>query len=202
LIQAVVFDLGNVLFNIDFDLPLQAFSNHTNSSIPEIKAAIKNPLFESYERGKTSTEALVEYVNKEWSCDLSIASFEKLWCSILRDQHPKMEELLVKLQSKYRLAALSNTNQTHQAVWTVRFENLLQHMDFVLCSHECGYIKPEAPIFELLIEKLAIPPETILFLDDVGKNVKGARELGLQAFQTYQYEEVYKCLNQHLELQF
>jgi putative hydrolase of the HAD superfamily len=50
-------------------------------------------------------------------------------------------------------------------------------------SCEAGAIKPEPAIFEHVLEMLALPAPRVLFIDDVDRNVEGARQLGLHALQ-------------------
>ena len=48
-------------------------------------------------------------------------------------------------------------------------------------SCEVGFVKPERQIYDHLLLKLAVPASQVLFVDDVGDNVEGARAAGLRA---------------------
>jgi putative hydrolase of the HAD superfamily len=51
----------------------------------------------------------------------------------------------------------------------------------VVDSAFVGSRKPEARIYELTLERIGLPAEACLFIDDLAHNIEGARELGLQA---------------------
>lgn len=51
----------------------------------------------------------------------------------------------------------------------------------VFCSGEFGVSKPEAAIFHRCAERLGLPLETIMFVDDKRDNTEAARALGMQA---------------------
>ncbi|WP_406864358.1 HAD family phosphatase [Streptomyces sp. HUAS MG47] len=53
--------------------------------------------------------------------------------------------------------------------------------DPVVISGEVGLRKPLAPVYELTLERLGVPAERTLFLDDAEPNVLGARAVGMQA---------------------
>ena len=53
-------------------------------------------------------------------------------------------------------------------------------LDPVVISGEVGLRKPHAAIFELALERLGLPADRVLFIDDAEPNVLGARDVGLQ----------------------
>jgi putative hydrolase of the HAD superfamily len=55
--------------------------------------------------------------------------------------------------------------------------------DVIVYSHETGWIKPDPLIYGFACQRLCVPPQMAVFVDDVQANVDGARELGLQAIK-------------------
>lgn len=53
-------------------------------------------------------------------------------------------------------------------------------LDPVVISGEVGLRKPHAAIFELALDRLDLPAERVLFIDDAEPNILGARAVGLQ----------------------
>jgi HAD superfamily hydrolase (TIGR01509 family) len=53
--------------------------------------------------------------------------------------------------------------------------------DVQVYSCDLGLVKPDEAIYDRLIEELAVAPARILFVDDIGANVEGAKRAGLQA---------------------
>lgn len=56
------------------------------------------------------------------------------------------------------------------------------HFDVVVISYEVGCAKPEPRIFEITLDRLGVPPEQALFVDDRAENIEGARRLGIDTF--------------------
>ena len=67
------------------------------------------------------------------------------------------------------------------------FSSALQRFDFlawfrgILISGECGIIKPDPRIYELLIERFGLDPRRTVYIDDVEANVAAARPFGMHA---------------------
>ena len=49
----------------------------------------------------------------------------------------------------------------------------------VVQSCMVGLKKPEQPIFDLILKKLEVEPHEAVFLDDLGRNLKTARLMGM-----------------------
>jgi len=55
--------------------------------------------------------------------------------------------------------------------------------DVLIWSYQHRVVKPDAEIYELLLEKLGTAPEETLFLDDKLENIEAARRMGIQGLQ-------------------
>jgi len=58
---------------------------------------------------------------------------------------------------------------------------LLEHFDHITFSYELKLVKPDAAIYQDMIQGLGIAPKEGLFFDDRAENVEGARAVGLEA---------------------
>lgn len=100
---------------------------------------------------------------------------------------PGTREMLEKLQGVFRMGILSNF--THAPV----IKDLLERMglgsffDIVLVSGAIGFRKPLPLVFEMLVEKLGVEKQQLLYVgDDPESDVMGARQAGLRpVWMTY-----------------
>ncbi len=76
-----------------------------------------------------------------------------------------------------KVAAVTNSWRSRAA------QRVSSHFDLVIESHLEGTRKPEARIFRLLIERSGVTPDRIVFLDDIGVNLKAAREMGMHTIK-------------------
>lgn len=170
-IKAVVFDLGQVLIQLDFSEVMAALGLPPQQSISEwLKNMDAWKNYDSFERGQV-TEGDFFKPNPQ---------LKSVWNSVLRDAIPDADGLLNALKKRVKIFALTNTNETHlrYAVSTYPF---LAHFERVFSSHEIGARKPEPEIYQFVEKALGIEGTGLLFIDDREENVLGARALGWHA---------------------
>ena len=98
-------------------------------------------------------------------------------------------DLIHRLHGHYRLAVLSNS-PAGLAQWLVEWQ-MLDLFEIVFCSGDEGVAKPDPKSFELTLERLGVPPQDAVFIDDTLENVKAARHLGLHAILFTTAEHLY-----------
>lgn len=189
-VDFVIFDLGNVLIDIDYQRSLSLIKAELPSTFHERVAGCYAAEFhKAYERGEIDSpgfrNAFRDYFEQSWTD----AEVDYLWNSLLGELPAHRLELVRKLKSRYQVGILSNTNEIHvEAVHTLLqaehgMENFLPLFDHVFYSQEMGLAKPSAAIYQKMILELNTTPSRILFFDDLLANVEGAAVLGIQAIQ-------------------
>ncbi|MGE5314707.1 MAG: HAD family hydrolase [Acidobacteriota bacterium] len=176
-ISAVIFDLGRVLVNIDFE----AFPNALGLTTPESRAPYAGQaalLARLYETGRLSTDEFIERLFVLFNRRFERGHLLFAWNEIIREDVPGMADLVGRVQKHARTAMLSNTSQAHfeKAERTSRSVQLIAHR---FLSYEVGVMKPERGIYEAVTRGLALPASELLFIDDLKENIDGAREAGM-----------------------
>lgn len=87
--------------------------------------------------------------------------------------------LVEKLRSNVRTALCSNTNMEYSREYIFK-PGLDTLFDVVVLSYQVGYRKPAPEMYRILIQRLALPPEQVLFLDDDPTKFPAAKAQGLQ----------------------
>ena len=185
-IEAIIFDLGGVIINIDFNLTLRALEQYTDKKLGTGEYLTKNPIFYEYETGKLSEKDFFENLKHIYQLQASNEQLVKAWNALLLDIPESRVELVSELSNQYQTFILSNTNPTH----LFEVENILRqqtkanslkeivHRPYY--SFEMHKAKPEIAIYEQVIEENNLIPQKTLFVDDSLANIEGARKLGLQ----------------------
>ncbi len=100
---------------------------------------------------------------------------------------PGTTEMLATLKSRYPLGLLSNF--THPPAAQAILDNLgiTSFFDVVLISGELGYRKPHSSVFRILVEKLGVDPEELVYVgDDPEPDIDGACSVGIRpVWSTY-----------------
>jgi putative hydrolase of the HAD superfamily len=93
-----------------------------------------------------------------------------------------MFTLIRQLKARYRLGLLSNTSEWH-FLHGIRPTEVFPLFDAVTLSFEVGVMKPGEGIYRDALEKLDLPPEACVYIDDIGEFADAATALGLHGIQ-------------------
>ncbi|MHB1920596.1 MAG: HAD family hydrolase [Chitinophagaceae bacterium] len=185
-IKNIIFDLGGVLLNIDYQLTENAFAALGFSNFSSLYTQFQaSPLFEDLETGRIQEEAFVETLKKRAPVPLSGDQIREAWNAMLLDFPIDRLQLLRQLQNPYNLYLLSNTNSIHLKalekilLTQTGFPNLDPFFKKVYYSHLFGRRKPEPEIYQMVLEDGHLDPGETLFIDDNELNVEGARKVGI-----------------------
>jgi putative hydrolase of the HAD superfamily len=181
MIDAFIFDLGNVLYAFDMDIAADYLKRQGIKLSLLTQLRLKN-LLTNYELGKISSSELYEVVKKETGLKMDFDSFRFAFSNIFRE-NPDTVPLARRLLKQYPLYILSNTNPVHVEFLSERYPIMSEASGHVY-SYEVGVAKPDPRIFEIVIGRFALNPPTTLYIDDIKENTDVAASL---KFQTLHY---------------
>lgn len=92
----------------------------------------------------------------------------------------EMVNFLTGLRPQYKTAILSNASSNARQIFS-EVMNVDHLVDMMIISAEEGLIKPDERIYHLVLERLEVGPEEVVFLDDRLVNVEAARRVGMNA---------------------
>jgi putative hydrolase of the HAD superfamily len=180
--KAIIFDLGNVLVQFDFERWRQALADFCPYAAAEIRRRIAaTDLVERFETGLIEPPDFVAQLSGILALDMDYADFCRLWSSIFTD--PLVPEAMLEgLAARYRLMLLSNTNAIHFEMIRENYP-LLRHFHERILSYEVHAMKPRREIFQAILERCGCRPEECFYTDDIAAYVEAARRLGIDAVQ-------------------
>ena len=181
-VQALLFDLGGVVIDIDFDRVFARWAAHAQCDSAAIrKRFAQDAPYQRHERGEIDAAAYFASLRRTLGIAISDAQFADGWNEVFVGEVPGAAALLRRAGEKMPLYAFTNSNPTHQHVWSRRFSSMLGMFRRVFVSSDLGKRKPEPEAFHAVAAAIGVPPERILFFDDSLENVEGARASGLRA---------------------
>ncbi|MBU0461708.1 MAG: HAD family phosphatase [Nanoarchaeota archaeon] len=178
-VKAVIFDVGGVYLQgsfIDF-----VNRSYAVLGIEGTFHADKEVVFDSdYNRGRITAE---ECFRKYFGVPISVEQMKlimDLWTTTwkLTDE---MRALVERLKPNYRLAILSNSDLINSRGYRER--GWYSPFEVSVLSHEEGILKPERRIYEITLERLALPAKECVIIDDQEAALVPARELGMRTIQ-------------------
>ncbi|MFN3665840.1 MAG: HAD family hydrolase [Sediminibacterium sp.] len=186
-IKNILFDLGGVFLDLNYQLTEQAFIDLGIADFGQrFNQQFSNTLFEDLETGKIDPETFYEAFRKETGTDLSNKTIEVAWNALLLDFPPERLTWLEGIKEKYPVYLYSNTNIIHYQCFMKMFEDKFGGKNFndyfikAYYSHELGLRKPYADSYKQLLKLENLEAGETLFIDDTLKNIEGAKAAGLQ----------------------
>ena len=186
-IAGVVFDIGGVVQ----DSPLHAIARYEREHGIE-PGAINRAVVEAgergawarLERGELTIAAFCTPFEAECRARGATVDARRLMTAIAEAgvPRPRMLEAIRRIRARaLRVGALTNNwvGDPPRAVDSPGPHALGDHFDVFVESAVVGLRKPDPQIYALVCERLALAPARVAFLDDIGRNLKPARELGM-----------------------
>ena len=187
-IKNIVFDLGVVLFDLDYQLTVQAFEELGVTNHEELfSEAGQLNLFDQFERGEINTPKFIAGMQGLLPERVNDNSIIEAWNAMLLGFPQTSIDLLNELRKHYKLYLLSNTNDLHFKCFHEMIDEehglkgLEQFFEGVYYSHKEGLRKPEARFYLRLLEEEGLNPSQTMFIDDLKRNVVGAEIVGMKA---------------------
>ncbi|MEJ2641827.1 MAG: HAD-IA family hydrolase [Desulfosarcinaceae bacterium] len=180
--KLAIFDLGNVLFRIDFNKALVFIARRSGIAPRTLRQRVSiGPAFEAFERGELSEAAFFGWLAGQLGVDLDTRALIQAWNVIYGPVIRPAYEAIRQLSHHLPVVALTNTNVTHQPVWQKVYAEELDIFSQVYVSSEMGMRKPEKRIYTQVLDAWAVSPEQSVFFDDLRENVEAAADLGMAA---------------------
>ena len=195
--KLAIFDLGNVVFNIDWEPMYTAWSVHSGVPAETLKQRVKaDEKLEQFERNEISAADFHQHVNTMLGIGLTYGQFQDGWNAIFKEANGCVCGLLPKLKNFMQLVAYTNTNEIHAPVWLERYADALQHFDDIFISSRIGFRKPELNGFLHVLGRRGVAPSDAVFFDDLQDNIKGAERAGISAVLVDTPDSIRQALRQ------
>lgn len=183
----IIFDLGGVILDVDYNLTRTAFEKLGVTHFDEMYSqANADKLFQKLETGEITDDIFYKEFNRCTGLQLSDEEIRKAWDAMLLYFRGKSLEFLERIRPRYKTYLLSNTNYVHIAAFKetlhqqIGVKTLEEYFDEAFYSCEIGLRKPDAACYEWVLKNLKIEPDETLFIDDSLHNIQGAKKAGLQ----------------------
>ena len=176
-----IFDLGNVIVDIDFNRVLGTWSDLSRVPLASLKQSFTmGDAFQQHERGEITDEAFADAICHELALPLSYEQFSHGWQAVFVALRPEVIAVMQKLREQgHRVVVLSNTNRLHTTFWPQEYPEIQQAADHIYLSQELGMRKPEARIYQHVIQAEGFSAQETVFFDDNAENIEGANQLGI-----------------------
>lgn len=194
-IEHIVFDLGNVILNIDYQKTIEEFNKLGISNASNLYSqSSQSSIFDLLETGNISDQKFILEIKK--LCQKTTSKeIIKAWNAILLEIPNERILLLNKLKTNFNIFLLSNTNSIHikELIYKLgvkKYNEFYSIFKKVYYSHEIGLRKPNPEIFKLIIKENNLKIQNILFIDDSIQHIESAKKIGILTHHLLKHETI------------
>ena len=202
MVEAVLFDFGGVILSS----PFEAFAEYEaeiglppdtirkiNSTNPDTNAWAK------FERREVDPQEFAHLFEEEALLLGHELDAQRILEGLHGTVRPTMVEALSNCASKFKTAMLTNNiTPMREQDLDEEIKKVVEIFDILVESSIEGCRKPEERFYEIACERLAVNPESCVFLDDLGINLKPARAMGMKTIKVVEpekaIEELYEII--------
>jgi len=182
-IKNIIFDFGDIFINLDkigaMSKALELFKvKEFTPQMVQINI--------DYEKGLITTETFLSFYTSEYP-SISKNEIIDTWNSLLLDFPLHRLDFIKQVSKQYRCFLLSNTNEMH-IDWIKKDWGLVLYNEFKNCfeqfylSHEMNMRKPDANIYEFVLNENNLIASETLFIDDTKENTDTTIKLGIHSW--------------------
>jgi glucose-1-phosphatase len=193
--DALLFDLGGVVLEIDFKKALACWAGHAACEPAELtRRYLRGDMYHRHERGEISDAEYFASLRAALGIGISDDQFLEGWNAIFAGEKPDIGSLLARAAGQLPLYAFSNTNRPHVEYFSTEYAGVLGHFREIFLSSSIGLRKPEAAAYDHVVKAIGVPASRIVFFDDSAENIEGARARGLTAVHVTSPDDVGEAL--------
>ena len=204
-IKHIIFDLGQVILNVDLAAAKKQMVQRGIDNLEEVyQQLLETNIYFKLETGEITPEEFRATIKEVVKIPLSDAEIDKDWNAMILDIPRERVKFMTRLKSKYMLYLLSNTNHIHWLYYDQYFQDTFDYPSintfFTRCwySYLMGVRKPDPEIFRMALEEGQLIPEETVFIDDLKENVDAAATLGIIPAHLPEGKEIMELFDEDL----
>jgi len=186
MVEAVIWDFGGVLTTSPFEA-FARFENQRGLPADIIRRTNANNHWENawakFERAEVDIATFDQLFAAESAALGAEVRGKDVLPLLSGDLRPEMVEALSRVKARLKTGCITN-NLPANAIGSASGRSLyvaevMALFDHVIESAKIGLRKPDPRIYRRMIEALGVDPKRCVYLDDLGVNLKPAREMGM-----------------------
>jgi HAD superfamily hydrolase (TIGR01549 family) len=190
------------LLNIDYQKTITSIERCAGLSLQNLYSKDhQDVLFDDFECGRCSAAQFIAALSEKLRYTGPEQHLIDAWNAMLLNMPEERLELLVELNTHYRIFLLSNTNVLHRAAFDTLLyrqngvRRLADYFEHVYYSHEIGLRKPDLEAFKYVLEHSELKANETLFIDDSLIHCKAAGTLGISAHWMSPHQDLLTMAN-------
>ena len=204
-IRHIIFDLGQVIINVDPPRVKEVMKNKGAGNVDELHITlVEENAYHKLETGYLSADGFRQRVKEIVDIPLTDDDVDEAWNAMLLDIPKERIRFMTRLKSRYKLYLLSNTNHIHWISYDRYFQDHFDYPSintfFTHCwySYLMGVRKPDPLIYKMVMEDGRFAPGEVAFIDDIKENVDEASNHGIVPVHLPEGKEIMGLFDEEL----
>ncbi len=199
MLKLAIFDLGNVLFEINFNKAVRYWADKSSETFEAIRSRVSEHLvYRKFERGEIEADEFFILLKEYFGLKTSIEEIINGWNSIFGPVYFENYKAMIEISKEAEIVALTNTNVTHNETWENLYKKELSIFNKIYKSTDLGMRKPEHRIFKYVLNDCGVSGEETVFFDDLINNTREAQAMGIDAVVVRKGNTVHEWLRKRL----
>lgn len=206
--EAVIFDFGGVITESPFEAfnKLEAARGLPKDFVRRINAT--NPhdnAWAKFERAEISPAAFdTAFAVEARAQGFELGGRDVIAC-LQGAVRPSMLEALRRIAARFKTGCITNNvkaDDKRPSAWSNNrgIDEAMSLFQHIIESSKVGIRKPDPRIYRMMTDALAVEPARCIYLDDLGINLKPAREMGMTTIKVETAAPTIAALEAHLGL--
>ncbi len=184
MIKNIIFDFGDVFINLDKEIVFREMKKYGSGELTPELLWLNN----TYEVGQIETNEFISGLQSSFP-SVDPQKIAHIWNSMILDFPDYRLDFIESFakEKSHRFYLLSNTNSLHisqveKNMGMERYTRFKSCFEQFYLSHEIHLRKPNADIFEFVLEENKLDPSETFFVDDTQEHTETAKKLGIKTW--------------------
>jgi putative hydrolase of the HAD superfamily len=179
-IRGLLFDYGGVIWDMRWDITQTLELEHGLRERAIVETLYGSDTWRQLEIGVGDRDQWIAEAHEalEAAAGRELPPLHRHWRERQHLIAPNID-LIRRLRPPYRTAVLSNADSTLKQRLRDA-QNVIDLFDDVVCSADVGVAKPEPKIYAIAAERIGLPADECVFIDDLERNLEAAAAAGMR----------------------
>ncbi len=150
--------------------------------------------------GKADLKQVIAPWLKKWRWNDSVNNFLLRWFQYEHKIDQNVVNVIRELQKNSISCYLATNQEMYRTQYMRKEMGFEKIFDGIFSSAEVGSKKPHAEFYEVIVQKLDVEKDTILYIDDSTSHVEGAKKVGIDAYLYTEFEPLYEYIKPLLKV--